>query len=293
MYSNTKPTILPAFALLYTATLWGVFWYPLRLLEDAGLHGIWSTFLIYASTLPIALLFLKKNWRDLRQRPYSLLLIAVANGICNTAFILSVLEGEVVRVLLLFYLSPVWTVILGMIVLKERLTRMSTLTLIVAMIGALVMLWDPAMGAPWPQSYGDWLAILSGFTFAVSNVVVRKTQDVSIQIKTAMIWLGVIVVAGAGLMVEQLPVPAIGAEVYGYVFLLGLVMVVTMTFAVQYGVTHLPVQRSAVILLFEIVVGAVSSQLLTEEVIQATEWLGGVLIITAAYFAATRNKGCV
>ncbi|MDH5190551.1 MAG: DMT family transporter [Gammaproteobacteria bacterium] len=290
MHSNTKSTILPALALIYTATLWGVFWYPLRLLEGVGLQGMWSTFLIYGSTLPIALIFLKKNWQDLYRRPYTLVLIAIANGICNTAFILAVLEGEVVRVLLLFYLSPVWTVMLGMIVLKERLTRMSTLTLIVAMIGALVMLWDPAMGAPWPQSYGDWLAILSGFSFAVSNVAVRKTQDISIQIKTAMIWLGVIAVAGIGLMSEQLPLPDINIEVYGYVFLLGLFMVVGMTFAVQYGVTHMPVQRSAVILLFEIVVGAASSQLLTEEVIRPTEWLGGILIITAAYFAATRKN---
>ncbi|MDH5436730.1 MAG: EamA family transporter, partial [Gammaproteobacteria bacterium] len=202
MHSNTKPTILPVFAILYTATLWGIVWYPLRLLEDAGLHGIWSTFLVYFATLPVAIYFVARNWRDLTRRPMLLLLIAIANGICNTAFILAVLDGVVMRVLLLFYLSPVWTVFFGMIILRERLTRLSALTLIVAMIGALIMLWDPAIGGPWPQSYTDWLALLAGLTFAISNVLVRKMQDVSIQIKTAMIWLGVVAVAGLGLVVE-------------------------------------------------------------------------------------------
>ncbi|HHH36168.1 MAG TPA: hypothetical protein ENK48_04995 [Gammaproteobacteria bacterium] len=48
----------------------------------------------------------------------------------------------------------------------------------------------------------------------------------------------------------------------------------------------MPAHRSAVILLFELVAGAVSAQLLTDEVVQANEWLGGVLIVTAAWFAA-------
>jgi drug/metabolite transporter (DMT)-like permease len=41
-----------------------------------------------------------------------------------------------------------------------------------------------------------------------------------------------------------------------------------------------------VILLFELVAGAVSSLLLTDEVIVLREWLGGGLIILAAYVAA-------
>ena len=292
MYSNTKPAILPVFALLYAATLWGCIWYPLRLLEEAGLYGIWSTFLVYIVTLPVGIFFIAKNWRDLSRRPILLLLIAIANGVCNTAFILAILDGVVMRVLLLFYLSPVWTVLLGMVILRERLTRISVFTLTVAMIGALIMLWNPQIGGPWPQSQSDWLALLSGLTFAISNVLVRKVQDVSIQTKTAIVWLGVIAVAGLGLVVEQSPIPDIGLEIYAGAFVLGLVGFMTMTLAVQYGVTHLPVQRSAVILLFELVAGAVSSQLLTDEMMNITEWLGGALIITSAYFAATRGKEC-
>jgi len=184
--------------------------------------------------------------------------------------------------------------LLSVVILRERISRVSILTLIVAMVGAIIMLWDPATGTPWPTSHADWFALLSGFTFAVSNVLVRKAQNISVQIKTASTWLGVVMVAGILVITEQLPIPDIAGEVYLGAFMLGAVGVVTMTIAVQYGVTNLPVQRSAVILMFELVAGVVSSQWLTNEVVSNIEWIGGILIMTAAWFAATqRNERCL
>jgi len=54
-------------------------------------------------------------------------------------------------------------------------------------------------------------------------------------------------------------------------------------------VTHMPVHRSAIILLFEIVVGAASSLLLTNEVVHSREWIGGALVMLAAYLTAVQH----
>ena len=43
--------IFPVAALLFSATLWGIIWYPLRLLEQQGLDGLWATGIIYLSAL--------------------------------------------------------------------------------------------------------------------------------------------------------------------------------------------------------------------------------------------------
>jgi drug/metabolite transporter (DMT)-like permease len=53
----------------------------------------------------------------------------------------------------------------------------------------------------------------------------------------------------------------------------------------------MPVHRSAVILLFELVVGAVSSLYLTDEVILLREWIGGSMIIIAACLVARIHAG--
>ena len=88
------------------------------------------------------------------------------------------------------------------------------------------------------------------------------------------------------IVLGDLGVPAVGGVVYLWAVLLGLGGFLVMTVTVLYGVTRMPVHRSAVILLFELVAGAVSSMLLTDEIVLAREWLGGALIVMAAWLAA-------
>ena len=154
------------------------------------------------------------------------------------------------------------------------------------MIGALLMLWDPSLDIPWPQEPADWLAISSGFAFALSNVLVRRLQDISVPVKTVTSWCGVTAVAAVMLVVQGASFPWVSPAVLGGAVALGLLGITVMTVTVLYGVTHMPIHRSAVILLFELVAGTVSSQLLTDEVVTPREWVGGVLIVSAAWFAA-------
>jgi drug/metabolite transporter (DMT)-like permease len=288
MPTKRRFEFVPVLSLLVSAALWGVIWYPLRLLEKQGMESLWLVLCTYGAAMFIGVLIIA--FRRCRfQLSWTLLFLAIASGWCNTAFILAVLEGNVVRVILLFYLSPLWTVVLGMLVLDERLSRYSWLTLISAMCGALIMLWDPAIGMPWPRDVADWLAISSGMSFALSNVLVRKMQQVSIEVKAVSTWGGVFMVAGLLLLVLPRPWVDVDLNALFYAMALGASVFVLMTLALIYGVTHMPVHRSAVILLFELVAGTVSAQLLTNEIVQPNEWTGGVLIIIAAWFEARRH----
>ena len=277
---------LPVASLLLSATLWGLLWLPLRLLEGAGLHGLWTTLIIFGAPLCLGLLSLFRRRHELVMHPKRLLIFALANGWCNTAFILAVLDGNVVRVLLLFYLSPLWAVLLGKFILKEVLTPGARMTLILAMFGAMLMLWHPSLNVPWPQGPADWLAISSGFAFALSNVIVRWLHDISVPTKTIVSWWGCAFVAAAAIMALGRSAPDMTPGLLGGSMALGVFGITVMTLAVIYGVANMPIHRSAVILLFELVAGTVSSQLLTDEVVLLREWIGGVLIISAAWFAA-------
>lgn len=272
--------------LLLAATFWGVSWYPLRLLEDAGLSGLWTTWIIFSVPALLGFWLAWSSRAELLEQPGLLLLIALASGWLNTAFVLAILDGNVVRVLLLFYLSPVWSTLLGWLWLGERPSRFGLATLVLAMSGALFMLWNPALGFPWPQSEADWLAITSGMGFSLSNTAMRRLRHLSLSLKAAMAWWGVVVVAGSWLFFSNAPWPQITNEVWVGAIVLGGALVFGITLAVIYGVEKMPVHRSAVILLFELVAGAVSAQLLTEEVVTSIEWFGGGLIMLAAYLSA-------
>lgn len=279
-------TLFPIFSLLLAATMWGLIWYPLRLLEGAGLAGLWSTLAMYCAALLVCMVPVYRRREEFSHTPGILLIMGLSAGWCNVAFVLAVLEGSVVRVLLLFYLSPFWTVILGRLFLGERLSALAALVFVTAVGGALFMLWDPAIGWPWPRDRADWLALSSGFAFAIANVSVRHMQAVSNCVKAGMNWLGVLFICLLLLWLEGLPFPSVSPMTWGGAVILGWFGIVIMTLAVQHGVTHMPVYRSSTILLFELVAGAVSASLLTDEHVQLREWIGGGLIVLAAYVAA-------
>ncbi|MGD2138488.1 MAG: DMT family transporter, partial [Gammaproteobacteria bacterium] len=211
--SKRQSRLLPVISLLFSATLWGVVWYPLRLLEQQGLAGLWSALLSFSAATAVCLWVFPRDRRALTGNLVPLLLMGLAAGWCNVAFIMAVLEGSVVRVLLLFYLSPFWAVCLGWLLLDERLDGKSLLVFVIAVSGAFIMLWDDSLGYPWPNGRADWLAVSSGFAFALNNVFVRKLQAVGVLLKSATTWVAVVVIAGIWIVLRGDAFPDVGPGV--------------------------------------------------------------------------------
>ena len=113
MPSKDVPRFYPVCAMLIGATLWGVIWYPMRLLEDGGLGGIGLTLTLYGAALIVSLPYTAKAIPEFARRPALLVLLMIAAGWTNIAFIEAVLEGNILRVLLLFYLSPLWATLMA------------------------------------------------------------------------------------------------------------------------------------------------------------------------------------
>jgi len=187
-----KPdTTAPVLALLVGAAFWGVVWYPFRRLDAAGLDGLWATVATYGLALVLGALVFRRQLAEVARMPAFGWLMAAAIGWSNLAYVLGVLNGEVMRVLLLFYLAPLWTVPLARLLLGERLDGWGAVVVALAMAGAATMLWRPEIGFPWPGSFAEWLGVAAGFLFALGNVLVRKLETMSDAGKSLAVWLGV------------------------------------------------------------------------------------------------------
>ena len=289
MPTKAPIAIIPIISLLLSVTMWGILWYPLRVLESYGVPGLWTTLLFYGAAFLVGLCVVFWLRQGVRGSLPDLLIMACASGWTNVAFILAIIEGNVVRIMLLFYLSPLWTVILGRLVLGEVLSRSAQFTMFLAMVGAVIMLWNDQAGMPWPQDRADWLAITSGFSFALSNVLVRKIQDETLWVKTVFAWAGVVLLAVAWLVIGEYSWPTASSMVLTTAFVFGGLSMMVMTLLVLYGLTHMPAHQAAIILLFELVVAAVSAQILTDETVLRNEWLGGAIILLAGCLAAYRQ----
>jgi drug/metabolite transporter (DMT)-like permease len=216
--------------------------------------------------------------------------LALAAGLTNLSFLVALIEGEVVRVMLLFYLSPLWSVLLGRWWLGEKISRQSMLMIAVAMSGTFMMLWHPEVGLPWPHGLADWLALFASVMFSVNNVLSRKLAPVPMPIKTTVVYWGVVLVASVVLLLQQSAIPTVTPTLWLMVMVFGGLCFISMTVAVLYGLARMPVFRAAILMLFELLVAAASAWLLTDERMTSIEWLGGALIFIAAYGMARLGK---
>ena len=270
---------LPALALTLNALTWGVSWWPFRELQAHGLHPLWATVLIYAVAVVAITLWRRGAWGEL-WRTRSLWLLVLASGTTNACFNWGVTVGDVVRVVLLFYLMPLWAV------LHEALTRAALLRVALALVGAAVVLWPEQGGLPLPRTLPEWLGVLGGFTFALNNVLLRREAHQPEAARALAMFLGGAGVAGllATTLLLQGAVPpppapatgwVLGGLAMGAAFLIG-------NMALQYGASRLPANVTAVVLITEVLFASISAVLLGAGIVTPMLALGGALIVAAA-----------
>jgi len=284
---------LATLALTFNAFTWGVSWWPFRWLQERGLHALWATVMIYAVAVVLISVWRPQAWGHL-WRTRSLWWIVLAAGATNAAFNTAVTIGDVVRVVLLFYVMPLWAVLLARVLLGERLTFLAAVRVVLALTGAAIVLW-PSDGSAWPvpTSTGEVLAVAGGFSFALNNVMLRREAHQPNSARAlamfaggagvsllAALWLGV---AGT---VPWPPAPAPG----WLAGLLGLAMVFLLSnLALQYGSARLPANATAVVMVSEVLFAAVSAVALGAGVVSWPLAVGGMLILSASLLAAWRR----
>lgn len=280
----TQKDTVAAVALLTGALVWGLIWYPYRALAQAGLEGASASLLTYAIALVPGLIFFRRQLSGLARSPGLLTAIALSAGWCNLAYVLAMLRGEVMLVLLLFYLAPLWTVILARLILGERPQPVAYLVVALAGAGAMVMLWQPGMGLPLPRAPAEWLGLSAGAAFALANVLSRRAQAIDVRLRSLAVWAGVTMAAAPIAVIAEAPLPALAALDFAQIGLLALTgaVIFAVNVAVQEGLARVSANRAIVLFLTELVFAAVAAHLLAAESMTPQQWLGGGMIVGAS-----------
>jgi drug/metabolite transporter (DMT)-like permease len=281
-------------ALVVNAFVWGVSWWPLRQLQSAGLHPLWSTVIMYCFALAVVLAIKPKAWQGLIQHP-QLWLLLLASGLTNVGFNWAVSISDVVRVLILFYLMPAWAVLLAWLLLGEHPTRMALLRLLLAFIGVMVVLLPPAssVSSALYFSFADGLSLMGGFCFAFTNVLLKKLNHTPSESRMFAMFCGgalLALLAGAAGMTQGWvnALPAVSGSWVGLACALSLAFLVG-NVALQYGASRLRSSTTSVVMLSEVAFGSLSAVLLGAAVLDTRTLLGGLLIVFAAVLAAFDN----
>jgi drug/metabolite transporter (DMT)-like permease len=275
-------------ALVINALVWGVSWWPFRDMQSHGLHPLWSTTLIYVLATVAVLAWKPGAWRVVVQHR-GLLMLMVAAGLTNVGFNWAVTVGDVVRVVLLFYLMPAWSVLIAWAMLGEKPTTGSLLRLLLALVGVIIVLKSPESPWPVPNSLADWLALAGGLCFAVTNVLLRKHGNTPSESRMLAMFGGgammAITAALLGMGANIVPAPAFAMA--GVPVAIGLCLAfMASNLALQYGAARLAASTTALVMLTELLFASLSSAWLGAAEFTTRTLIGGALIVLAAMLAA-------
>lgn len=291
--TSAESAALPAFALLLNALVWGLSWIAFKALREHGVHPLWSTVMIYGTVLLILVAWRPSGLRGLARHPY-LLLLSMAAGMTNLGFNWAVTIGDVVRVILLFYLMPAWSIGIAWWLLGERPTRAALVRVALALAGVLLVLKKP--GSPWPvpESLSDALALMAGFTFALTNALLRRWRTTPGDARAMAMFGGSMTIAGVVAVIGTLngltpAVPALSAQWLPWALALAIAFLCG-NLALQYGAARLPAQATALIMLSEVVFASISAVLLGATQLSAGTLAGGAMILAAALLAVLSGR---
>ncbi|PZR81923.1 MAG: EamA family transporter RarD [Candidatus Aeolococcus gillhamiae] len=175
--------------------LWGLFPLYWPLLEPAGALEILACRIVLSLVVVALLLAVRRELRGLRRLDRGTLLRLCLAGVIVAvnwgAYIWGVNNGHVVETSLGYFINPLLTVALGVILLHERLRRLQWAAVALGAVAVLILSVD--YGRP------PWLALFLAFSFAAYGLIkkrIRASAPEGLFIEAAALTVPALIVLG-------------------------------------------------------------------------------------------------
>ncbi|MCK0094339.1 DMT family transporter [Yoonia sp. F2084L] len=284
---SARTTFIATLVVIATGTLWGFYWMPVRKIAELGLTGAWGTLAIVAAA---AMLLAPLGWRGRRalmaSHPIALASVALG-GLAFLLYSVGFLYGRVAIIVILFFLTPVWSTLIGRYLMGWPISRLRVLALVVGVAGLAIMLGgDGAL--PIPRGLGDWFGLTSGLLWAVATVGIRVKATAGPG-ETAFVFAAGAVLGGLIIAPLLEPAPNVGSfadpvQLAFWVCLTGALWWAMSMGGLMWAATKLDPARVGILLMAEVLIASVTAALIAGETLSTSEVIGGLLVVVAGVF---------
>jgi drug/metabolite transporter (DMT)-like permease len=271
--------------IVVSSCAWGLYWLPLRSIEQSGIVGSWSIVLVNACPLIILVPLIFFNLDKFKKYPKPILFAGIMIGAAFTFYANGLVQTSVIRATLLFYLSPIWSTIIGIIWLNERLTIARVISIIVALIGLILLLYDFRNQETAMLNFGDFSSILSGLFWALGASILKKWSKLPIIPLTAIVYFSTTSLSILlAIIVYKAPIPSLAliGQNFSTAFIWS-VIVLLPSFCIIFRISQILFPgRVGILMMSEVAVAVISAKiLLPQEQMVILQWIGASAILLA------------
>ena len=285
MHIVFKSDKILSFIIVVSSCAWGLYWLPLRSIEEAGIVGSWSIVFVNACPLLILVPLLLFNLDQLKIYQKPIFFAGFMIGAAFTFYANGLVETSVIRATLLFYLSPIWSTIIGIIWLKERLTIARVISIIIALLGLIFLLYNFDNQENKALNFGDFSSVLSGLFWALGASILKKWSKVPILSLTTVVYFSTSILSILlAIVVYEAAIPSFLLIMENFVLAFTWSVIVLLpSFCIIFRISQILFPgRVGILMMSEVVVAVISAKIfLPEEQMFVLQWVGAIAILTA------------
>lgn len=278
-------TLVPALAVLGSSAIWGLFWVPLQYFAARGVAGLWSTLVVMG--LPVLVIVPLAWWRGELKREHqrSFVLVGIGGGVSLALYAAALVHTDVIRAIFLFYLMPIWTALYGLAALGERVRPLRALAIALGLAG-LWLLLGGATGWPLPDNRGDLFGLASGIIFGITIAWIRRIPAVGVCANNAALYVigfvfTLVLIALSPGELARLPDAASFAAIAPVALVVCWLLALPSNLALYWAAKHLSPVTTGMLMMSEVVVGAISAAVLIGTQMTVFAIAGSMLILVA------------
>ena len=274
-------SFLASAIVLATGMFWGIYWFPVRAIADLGLDGAWGTGAITLAAVLFLLPFALTKKGALREANLVGVASVALGGGAFALYSIGFLYGKVALVVLLWFFSPVWSVLIAKYLLRWQVPKLRLIAIAVGLCGLFIMLGGDG-GIPVPGSLGEWMAFVGGLLWALATAGMRLKSQLPPAPAALLFALGA--AATSFLFAPFLePVPRVAlsdlSTMVANVLLTGGLWWGASIAALMWATVRLDPARVGILLMTEVIFGAVTAAIFAGESLSPSEMIGGSLVV--------------
>ncbi|MBS8261337.1 DMT family transporter [Roseibium polysiphoniae] len=281
---DDRTKLLATVIVFATGSLWGFYWLPVRQLTEMGLPGAWGTLAITAAAVVILAPAAIVNWRHIIRSNRVANVSLALGGVAFTLYSVGFVYGRVAIIILLFFLTPVWSTLIGRYVMGWHTPLLRIVAIAIGLAGLAVML--SADGElPLPKSAGEWMGLAAGVLWAMATTGIRtklelKPLDAAFLFALGAVSAALVIAIFLGTWPDEIPRDNL-LPLTALAFAAGGSWWVLSVAGLMWAAVRLEPTRVGILLMMEVIVGAGSAAILAGEHLDRLEIAGGALVLCA------------